>query len=241
MIEHLDGELIVGSATHPDVLDRTKSVVMSYDKPIDDLAYHVFDWTMNPDMPFIDRLDNALRFDVVDNIVGVHHFMVGSLDELLAFEHRCVSAGYEGVIIRSIRGQYKFGKATVREATLGKLKRFTDTEALISGFEEEMENLNDKETNALGLSERKHKKENKIPKGRLGAFRCRKHFEGWPEPVEFSVGSGLKADQRVRYWEDRADLLNANVKFKYQGLTKEGVPRFPTFIEIRPQLDMLDD
>ncbi|WP_286019621.1 DNA ligase [Candidatus Venteria ishoeyi] len=44
---------------------------------------------------------------------------------------------------------------------------------------------------------------------------------------EFYVGSGL-SDQQRKY----APPISSMVRFKYQGLTKNGLPRFPVFLEI---------
>lgn len=48
--------------------------------------------------------------------------------------------------------------------------------------------------------------------------------------VVFSIGSGLSHEQRRR-----PPPLNSRITFRYQGLTKNGLPRFPVFLRIRDE------
>ncbi len=48
--------------------------------------------------------------------------------------------------------------------------------------------------------------------------------------VTFSIGSGLSHEQRRR-----PPSLQSRVTFRYQGLTKNGIPRFPVFLRIRDE------
>ena len=64
-------------------------------------------------------------------------------------------------------------------------------------------------------------------KGRLGSLRVVTR-----DGVEFSVGTGFSDKQR----EDPPPV-GAIVTFRYQELTKAGVPRFPSFLRVRPDAD----
>ncbi|GJL63491.1 MAG: ATP-dependent DNA ligase [Nitrospirales bacterium] len=59
--------------------------------------------------------------------------------------------------------------------------------------------------------------------GQVGSFKVRTD-----EGVEFYVGSGLTNEQR-----SHPPPLQSRITFRYQGLTKNGVPRFPVFLRIR--------
>lgn len=48
--------------------------------------------------------------------------------------------------------------------------------------------------------------------------------------VIFSIGSGLSHEQRRR-----PPPIDSRVTFRYQGLTKNGIPRFPVFLRIRDE------
>lgn len=60
-------------------------------------------------------------------------------------------------------------------------------------------------------------------KGRMGALVVR-----LPSGVEFSVGSGFTDKER-----ENPPAIGSKVTVKYQELTKDGVPRFPTYISER--------
>jgi DNA ligase-1 len=60
-------------------------------------------------------------------------------------------------------------------------------------------------------------------KGRCGALEVR-----WSDGTEFKVGTGLSDKQR-----ENPPKVGDIVSFRYQELTKAGVPRFPSFIGVR--------
>lgn len=240
LIDGLDGELVVGNVSDENVFNRTQSVVMSTEGDISDLDYHVFDFWSTPKQKYIHRLETALRFDVVDNIVGVKHHVMNTVNDVLNFEKRCLDAGFEGIILRSFDGQYKYNKATVKEGTILKLKRFIDAEAEIIGFVEEQANKNEKVKNGIGLSKRGTQKANKSGKDTLGKFLCRMRVED--RLVEFGLGSGIDAATRKHVWENQDQYIGQYVTFKYQSLTPdERKPRHPTFVRLRNKIDVLDD
>ncbi len=63
-------------------------------------------------------------------------------------------------------------------------------------------------------------------KGRLGALECK-----MPDGTLFSVGSGLSDKER-----DNPPAIGAVITYHYQELTKDGVPRFPTYMRERTDL-----
>jgi len=125
----LDGELGVAPFTGPNAYNITQSCVMSRSKPEleDKLEFHVFD-IAEPALAnesFEDRL--AIVEDMVRDLKSpvikvVPHTLVRTLDELLAHEQELLGEGYEGVMLRSPGGRYKFGRATWREQSSSVLK-----------------------------------------------------------------------------------------------------------------------
>jgi len=61
-------------------------------------------------------------------------------------------------------------------------------------------------------------------RGRLGALLVR-----LPDGIQFSVGSGFTDRQR-----ENPPPVGATITFRFQELTTGGVPRFPTFVRVRP-------
>lgn len=117
--EYLDGELILGSPRARDVFKRTTSAVMSINGS-HDVKFYVFDHIMYPLMPFINRMQMIYSDD---NIYPVPQTFIDSEKDLIEFEERALKHGYDGVMIRSIGGQYKNGRSTLKSRELLKLRR----------------------------------------------------------------------------------------------------------------------
>ncbi|TXH42024.1 MAG: hypothetical protein E6Q97_36405, partial [Desulfurellales bacterium] len=122
-LDYLDGELIVGSPYAPNVFNVTQSAVMTQaGNP--SFSYYVFDNCKHPELPFAKRyaLTQAIVADIKSTtsfpIELVEHTIVNSWGEVEQFEEDCLSAGYEGIMLRSPEAPYKFGRSTFKEHTL---------------------------------------------------------------------------------------------------------------------------
>lgn len=236
----LDGEFTVGPANDKNVMQATTSGVMSKaGEP--DFTYWVFDFYTSPDMPYGERLRLMQRsFAGSDKLKSYTRIkllpqtLIHSASELDAFERVQLEQGYEGIMVRAPQSPYKYGRSTAREGYLLKVKRFTDGEATIIGFEELLHNANEAQVNALGLTERSSHAANKVPMGTLGALRVRDVATG----VEFSIGTGYTAAQRLQIWEQRETLLNTIVKYKHFEVGAKDAPRFPVWLGMRHPDDM---
>lgn len=234
----LDGELMVGSPTAPDVYRKTVSVVMSDDAPIDGLVFRVFDvqeaGTFDERYAGLFSVFNTLDLDYVDL---VPQFTVLSLDELQILEARWVSQGYEGAILRDPQSPYKHGRSTLKEGFLLKLKRFQDGEATVIGATELMHNGNDATVNELGRTARSHKKAGMVPTGTLGTLVVRDTKTG----VEFEIGTGFSAADRVELWRNSQSLPSWEwplVKYKHFPSGAKDKPRHPVFLGWRDKRDV---
>jgi len=233
-LEGMDGELIVGPATSATVYRDTNSFVMSHDKEGEFFFYH-FDWWDDTVNTYNTRYydPNIGDGDMPPNYRKVISYSAHSKEKLLELEEQVLNKGYEGVIIRSPHGLYKYGRCTMKEANAFKLKRFEDDEAVIIGFEEEMHNGNDAETNELGRTKRSTAKAGLLGKGTLGAFICKTR-----DGVEFKIGSGFDAKDRDTFWKTRSDLLGYIIKYKHFPIGVKDKPRHPIFLGFRNAMDM---
>lgn len=264
-LDGLDGELVVGSATHPNCMQNTTSGVMAKDKT-PTFQFHVFDHVKHLDLPFSERLTMAsrqvelfhrawfasgdkTRHDWVGAVTAnrldggpaptdspvsmVMHMRIDTVNELLAYEAEQLELGYEGVMIRDPDGKYKQGRSTVKEGGLLKVKRFTDDEATIIGFVEEMKNNNAKTTNELGRSKRSSHKDGKSGKDTLGAFILRNSAG-----TEFQCGSGIDDALAAEVWANRTQYLGRTVTYKSFLIGVKDAPRHPVFKAFRSPLDM---
>lgn len=237
----LDGELIVGHPSAPDCYRKSDSGVMSHNKE-SDWKFYVFDHVEHQNIPFKDRFHRAhnhlkslyTEYDEPRRFQIVPHQRIENDEELLRYETRMIDQGYEGIMIRSIEGRYKQGRSTTNEGILLKLKRWTDSEAEIIGFEEEMENTNESYTNEVGRTSRSTNQSGLKGKNRLGNLLVRNLADG----VVFSVGSGLRDEDKTNIWNDQIGWLGRIIKYKHFEVGVKDKPRFPVFLGVRNERDM---
>jgi DNA ligase-1 len=239
LLEGLDGEIVVGDPAAPDVYRTTSSAIMSADgEP--DFRFLVFDlwnhpgtyqrrqvslglWTTEAPPPFVEIIPQKFLRDV---------------EALDAFESMLLDHGYEGVMLRSPDGPYKQNRSTVREGYLLKVKRFEDAEAEIVGFEEEMQNTNEKVRDERGLAKRSTHKAGKVGKGTMGKLIVRglpgTRFAG----VEFSLGMAVDQKECDRLWSIRDSLIGQISTYRFFPIGCKDKPRHPQHHAIRSRLDM---
>lgn len=237
----LDGELIVGEPTAKDVYRVTLSATArEAGKPV--VTFYVFDDFTSPTAPFSSRLQalrqrflDAANGDVNPLIVVLGGRLCNNPEQLLAYEQEMLALGYEGLILRSPNGAYKQGRSTLNEGGMLKLKRFTDSEAVIIGMEEEMANNNAATINALGRTERSTAQAGLSGKGRMGALIVRDCVSG----IEFNIGTGFTMADREAFWQHRDHIVKQAMVVKYKSFligVKEA-PRFPVYLGMRANWD----
>lgn len=225
----LDGELIVGEATGNGVFARSTSGVMSTSgKP--DVRFFVFDCFTDPKVDFALRLEAAARIcEEQPQVVVVQHTLCSTQQELSALDDKHLELGYEGTMVRDPKGVYKFGRSTLREGGLLKLKWFADSEAIVVGYVEKMHNGNAAFLDERGYTKRSSHQENKWGVGTLGALQVRDLASG----VEFEVGTGFDDALREALWAERPSLVGRIVKYKFFSSGIKEKPRHPVFLGFR--------
>jgi DNA ligase-1 len=237
----LDGELICGNPFQ-DPYKRTHSIVMSDDKPLDfygdTVRWNVFDKYDAAD-GFQTRHARIYGFTHLDSfVVPVSHVMLHSIAELEAFERETLALGYEGVMLRSVDGPYKQGRATLNQGWLMKVKRYQQAEALIMEAYEEQENTNEEFTNELGRTARSSAKAGKVGKGQLGGF----HVVGqgaFYNGIDFDISSSsITHEERKELWEKRDELKGKLLTYKFFPMGSDVRPRHPVFKWFRDRRDV---
>jgi len=151
---------------------------------------------------------------------------------MLAYEAAKVEEGYEGIILRSPDAPYKFGRSTVKEQFLLKVKRFIDQDAEIIGVVEEMFNGNEAQTNELGRTKRSTSAAGLSGKGSMGALHVRDLVTG----IDFHIGTGFTAADRASMWA--TPPIGELCKYKHFPVGQKDKPRHPVFIGLRSKLDI---
>lgn len=242
-LEGFDGELIVGPANAPDVCRATTSGVMSKEgKPC--VSFRVFD-LLHDSANFAERHTRLMtRVEELSTsaVEIVNHRYLGSAEELEAYESDILAAGFEGVMLRSLEGLYKHGRATLKEQSLIKLKRFEDGEAVVLSCYEQQRNNNAATLDERGYTKRSSHKANKKGKGTLGGFRVKDVKTG----IEFDIGTGFDDELRANLWvvwrafggDHHQGLCGKIVKYKFFPTGSKDKPRFPVFVSFRDPIDM---
>ena len=243
--EGLDGELVQGLKQDNETFKRSHKIAMKSDRPLDffgdTLRYRVFD-KYDATEGFRDRLGNA-HAGVAGKfcVVPVEHRVISTMEELATFEATTLADGYEGVMLRSLDGPYKQGRATLNQGWLMKLKRYVDAEARILSCYEEMENQNEEFTNELGRTARSSHQENKVGKGQLGGFNV-VGINGAYKDVEFRVSSSsIDHTERKKLWLEAGsftDDAGRILTHKYFPIGSDEKPRAPVFKGFRDVEDL---
>lgn len=222
-LEGVDGELIVGDPTAPDVFQKTTSGVMSAEGT-PDVKLYAFDLWNRPSLPYYERqvqLDKLVRQE--SDLVIVRSFRAEDIDEVMEYADSFVSEGYEGIMIRDPMTKYKYGRSTKNSQELLKWKPFVDDEFVVIGFTERMHNANEAKRNALGNLERSSAKEGLVPTGMLGSLVLQ-----WQTDT-FECGTGFTDEQRKEIWNNQDSYLGKLAKIRYQEIGAKDKPRFPSF------------
>lgn len=231
-----DGEIIVGD----NFQECTSGVMSEEGEP--DFFFWVLDWIAPQGVEGLaysfrlERIAKWLSRASAMSAALVPATEVRTVEEVLALELEALKLGLEGLCLRIPNGPYKFGRSTVKEGYLLKLKRFADSEAEILGFEEQMRNANALEKDALGYAKRSHAKAGKIGKGTLGKFLVRDIYTG----IEFKIGTGdgLTDALRKEIWDNRDAWIGRLIKYKFQPHGVKTAPRLPVFLGRRDERDL---
>lgn len=255
----LDGELAAERDTHPDLCRLTSSATGTI-KGEPWLLWHIFDY-VTPEtalLPYHHRCAELLpkRFAELQQEVPhlfphlrmIPYEIVNSMEQLVAYEQTCLLAGYEGVIIRGLRGKHKQGRSTPTEGGLLRIKRFVDFEFTVHTIIEGDANENEAQKNELGNTFRSSHQENKVPNGMIGAMIgnvtavVKDPTTGvvlFDKGAEVRVGAGcLDHTQRRCYFESQDEFKGFIHKAKFFPKGIKDKPRFPTWQSFRHEADI---
>jgi DNA ligase-1 len=246
LLDGMDGELILRDPVAP--FREVSSAVMAR-AGTPDVRFALFDWLapQEPLEPFKSRLarcrawHDTLDPDVRDFVGVVPQLNILDAKELETWHRHHVEAGYEGSIVRDPQGRYKFGRSTVKEGILLKLKDFVDEEAAIIGWEPLRKNTNELTKDELGYAKRSTAKEGLVDLELLGALKC-----ATPDGATFSIGSGFTMDERAALYKwlmlSCSHYVGVLLTFKYLpppgGRPGGEPPRHPVFKGFRDPIDL---
>jgi len=230
-LEGLDGEFIVGSPTSETVFRDTTSFVMSIDK-VGEFQFFAFD-QVHITSEAKERQEALEALTSIPRVTILEQTLVQSEAELEAYRTVAVQEGFEGAMVKKVKGKYKFGRSSVKEGLLLKMKLFNDIDLRVVGFEPLYKNTNEATVNKLGRSQRSSAKENLVPQELLGALTLMQ-----PSGMTVSCGSGFNQQERIYWWENRNQLVGKLATVKYFSVGIKDVLRFPIFKGFRDEKDI---
>ena len=197
-----------------------------------DFFYAVFDYYS--DKPYVERMAALKTLKCPKFVRKILPVEIKNEKELLEYETKCLSEGYEGCMVRAPNSPYKAGRSSEKEQFLLKIKRFADSEAKILEIVEKTNNENVAEKDAFGRSKHSSAMAGLVLANTMGALKVKDIKSG----VEFSIGSGFNDEFRAEVWANKKKYLGQIVKYKSQEIGAKDAPRFPVYLGMRDKRDM---
>ena len=228
----LDGELLSKSLTFNELSGLTRQL----DKKLpDDLNFYCFDAIHNKDivMGFRTRttLLDASELDKVPYIKIVQQWSIFKPEEIKLIYDNALAWGCDGLILRDPTGRYKFGRGTINEGLIYKMKPFQTFDAKIIGIIQatEVREGAEKKINELGRSVTSKKKDDRILIEKAAAFVVM--YEG----KELKVVIAMTDEEKEDVWKNPKNFIGKYVEYKAMkaGMKEDGLPRHPTTIRMR--------
>ncbi len=239
VLEGLEGELTIGKVTDKSLLENTTSAITTYGgNP--EFSFHIYDYFTYPDLSFRDRLAELNKFyddykEVYPYLKLVSQTLVNNIHILKEYEKEFVNAGYEGLILKTMTGKYKYGRSTEEECLYLRIKRFIDSEAIITGYNELYYNQNVANINRIGLIERSDRDETLTPASTLGSLIVRDLYTN----LEFNIAGGFNEIMRKKIWDNKEYYLGKIVKYSYHSVGSKSKPRNNKFLAFRDPIDLI--
>lgn len=229
----IDGELTCG-----DTFQSSSSAIMSADG-MPDFHCWVFDF-VDPSAdciePYCQRINSPILAGLESisamRLTVLRPILVSDESQLRTVEEQYLEADHEGVMVRDPYGSYKFGRSTVKENTLLKVKRFLDDEAILIDVLEKQHNMNEATQDAFGRTKRSTCQDGKVGADTAGTLVVRT-----ADGIEFGIGTGFDETTRAQIWADPSAFIGQLVKYKYFPVGVKEKPRHPVFLGFRHQED----
>ncbi|MEK7863639.1 MAG: hypothetical protein AAB295_10305, partial [Chloroflexota bacterium] len=206
LFDGMDGELVLADPTAP--FREVSSAVMAREG-VPDVRFALFDWIGGPAgaaEPFEIRHERCRAFitelgpEVGGFVDVVPHYRVHHESQLEQMHANFIANGYEGTMIRWVAGPYKFGRSTVNEGYLLKVKDFADEEATVTGWQPLRKNENELTKDELGHAKRSSAAAGLVDLPLLGALEV-----VTKDGAKFTIGSGFTMAERAALYHVAAE------------------------------------
>lgn len=218
----LDGELFSADMTFQEIT----SVVMSSDKDVpEDLQFWGFD-IVDVTKPFSARL-SQLECLGQDFFPVVEFYYAYTPEKILKAFDDAIDDGYEGLILRAPDMPYKYGRSTLKEQGLLKVKPYETFDARVLGVVPRYINTNVSLTNELGNAYKRRTLDAQTPTDIAAAFVV--EMDGH----KFKVTIPGSEDFRRYIYHNKDDYIGTWIEFKGMNVGAKESPRHPVFERFR--------
>lgn len=239
----LDGEIYSHELTFQEIISfcmtenfEGKKNVKKFGKVMEipeSLKFYCFDYIENDnfDELFRNRYANTSKLEggFPRLAVRVWHKFVQSKEEVEQFFDICLRDNYEGLILRNPNGKYKFGRGTVKEGIIYKVKPFIDFDGQIIDVVQatRVDENAEKTINELGRSVTSKKKDDRILIEKASAFTVL--YEG----KELKVTLAMTDEEKAEVWANKEFYIGRWISYKGMLIGAKDVPRHSVMLRFR--------
>jgi len=232
----LDGEIYSPKLTFQEIIHFVMTKDLTAEAIPEHLKFYCFDILQNEktDIKFIDRIEKVKEISnlFTKTLVALEHTILLNEQDVSNHFTNALLNDCEGLILRSFTGHYKYGRGTMKEGLIYKIKPFITTDAKIIGVVQSTEANQGalKTINELGRSKTSQKKDDRHLIEKASAFVV--DFKG----NDLKVTLAMTDNQKVAIWKNRDLFIGKIVEYRYLeiGMKEGGLPRHPTTIRMRP-------
>lgn len=212
---------------------------VSREQALDSLKFYCFDYVdegMLLDIYFDARYElvNTKLTDYDDILVSVHHDLFQCKEEIEAYFESALNNGFEGLILRDPKGKYKFGRGTLKEGIIYKVKPYRTFDAEITGVVQStvVDPNAEKTINELGRSVTSKKKDDRILIEKASAFYV--DYQG----KELKVVLAMTDKEKEAVWANKDEFIGRTIEYKGMLIGAKDVPRHPVMVRFREDKDV---
>jgi DNA ligase-1 len=223
----LDGELLSKSLTFNELSGLTRQL----DKELpDDLYFYCFDIVHKEQfyIPFQIRILNLHELEA-PYVKIVEQRELFSTMEVELYYKEALNWGCDGLILRDPDGKYKFGRGTVKEGLIYKMKPFQTFDAKIIDVIQatEVREGAEKKINELGRSVTSKKKDDRVLIEKASAFVVK--YKG----LDLKVTIAMTDKEKEEVWRNRCQYIGVMIEYKGMLVGAKDLPRHPVFLRFR--------
>ncbi len=222
----LDGEL-----DDEDIpFNEVSSVLRSFEKPLTPgMNIYLFDVLRlrKINEPFYSRLATAKELAIRFGLKIVIQKKCSNSQDVENMFNKFTETGGEGLILRSIKSKYKFGRYTINQGMGYKLKLIDTFDAKVIDIQQRMKNVGEREIDELGYMKTSSKIGDMQPVDMAGALIV--DYNGHNQKVTLAMTD----EEKTELWKNKGKYIGRWIEFKGMLVGSKDKVRHPVFVRWR--------